>query len=275
MMIDLHCHSHFSDGALSPHALLSKAVDANLSMLALTDHDTISGLQPLHDAARGCDVRIIDGIEISVRWKKYDIHILGLNINRKNQTLKTLIDQQNERRIQRAHQIGDRLMSCGVLDAYNKACALAGHERVGRPHYAQVLIQEGIVSDMSMAFKRYLGSNKSAFVPTEWVDLDKAVATITEAGGAAAIAHPLKYNLTRTKLYALISAFKSAGGRALEVVSGNMTVFQINELAGICNRFDLFSSTGSDYHNDASHVSLGQQRALPVNCKPIWHEWTI
>lgn len=275
MKIDLHCHSQFSDGALSPHALLQKAVDANLSLLALTDHDTISGLESLHDAALGSDIKIIDGIELSVRWKKYDIHILGLNIDRKNQALKTLVDQQIESRIQRAHKIGERLLHFGVNDAYKKACALAGHRRVGRPHYAEVLIQEGLVTDMSMAFKRYLGSSKPAFVPTEWVDLENAVAAIKQAGGSAVIAHPLKYNLTRTKLYALITSFKEAGGEGLEVVSGNMTVFQINESAGICNRFDLLASTGSDYHSDAaSQVSLGQQRALPVNCKPIWHPWT-
>lgn len=276
MMIDLHCHSCFSDGALSPDALLDKAIDAKLSLLALTDHDTLSGLEALHHAACGRDIRIIDGTELSVRWKKYDIHVLGLNINRNNQALQALMEQQVESRIQRAHKISDCLMSFGVHDAYIKACAIAGHPRAGRPHFAQVLVQEGLVSDMAMAFKRYLGSNKPAFVPTEWVNLEDAVTTITQAGGVAAIAHPLKYNLTRTKLYALITDFKNAGGCGLEVVSGNMTIHQINELAGLCHRFDLLASTGSDYHSDdASYISLGQQRALPVNCKPIWHSWII
>lgn len=276
MILDLHCHSHFSDGALSPEALLQRAIDAKLSLLALTDHDTLSGLQALHDAADGHPIKIIDGTELSVRWKKYDIHILGLNIDRKNHALQALMEQQKESRIQRAQQIGECLLKLGIHDAYTKASKLAGHERVGRPHFAQVLIQEGLVPDMTIAFKRYLGSNKPAFVATAWVLLEDAVAAIVAAGGIAVIAHPLKYNLTRTKLHALITDFKSAGGGGLEVVSGNMTSFQMNEVAGLCHRFDLLASTGSDYHSDdASYISLGQQHALPVNCKPIWHQWNF
>ena len=104
-MIDLHCHSHFSDGAFSPDALLQKAVLAGVRVLALTDHDTIAGLLPLQEAARDADITIINGIELSTRWKKHDIHILGLNIDPNNSDLSALIAQQNESRIARARAI--------------------------------------------------------------------------------------------------------------------------------------------------------------------------
>ena len=272
-MIDLHCHSHFSDGALSPESLLAKAVDAGIRILALTDHDTTAGLSLLHDAARDANIIIINGIELSTRWKKHDIHILGLNIRPDDGGLRALIEQQNESRITRAKTISDCLANVGVKDAYQKACELAGHERVGRPHFAQVLVNEGRVVDIQSAFKRYLGRGHSAYVPTNWLSIDAAVEGIISAGGQAVLAHPLKYKLTRSKQHALIGEFKQAGGVAIEVVSGEMTVSQISELAGLCLRFELLASTGSDFHHEMSRVRLGRQQPLPLNCTPVWHEW--
>jgi len=275
-MIDLHCHSHFSDGHLSPDALLTKALDAGVEVLALTDHDTTAGLVPLHAAASNSPIKIINGIEFSTRWKKNDIHIIGLNISPDAPELIALIDQQNESRIARAREISDCLVPLGLHDAYQKACEIAGHERVGRPHFAQLLIREGIAADMKSAFKRFLGRGRAAYVPTPWLSIEAAVTGIVHAGGQAVIAHPLKYSLTRSKLHELIKLFKSAGGEGLEVVSGESTVTQINELAGFCIRYELLASSGSDYHGDGiSRISLGQQRQLPLNCTPIWHQWNI
>ena len=273
-MIDLHCHSHFSDGELSPSALLTKAIDSHIRVLALTDHDTTEGLLSLRHAAINSDIKIIDGIELSVRWKKYDIHIIGLNIRPEEKSLQCIIDQQNKNRIARAHLIAERLIDSDVHDAYQKACEMAGHERIGRAHFAQLLINEGRVHDMKTAFKRYLGQGAVAYVPTAWLSLEAAVSGIVESGGQAVIAHPLKYALTRTKLHELITSFKSAGGVGMEVVSGAISNIQASELAGLCCRYELLASTGSDFHGDSlSRISLGQQRPLPVNCTPIWNQW--
>lgn len=274
-MIDLHCHSHFSDGSLSPDALLEMAMVTGLRVLALTDHDTTEGLAQLHTAAQGCNIKIIDGIELSTRWKKHDIHILGLNVNPDEAGLRLLIVQQNESRIMRAKQIAVCLADCGVDNAYQKACDLAGHERVGRPHFAQVLVNEGRVTDMQTAFKRFLGRGRAAYVPTAWLSIGTAVEGIVQAGGQAVIAHPLKYKLTRSKLHALIGEFKQAGGVGMEVVSGEMTVSQINESAGMCLRFGLLASTGSDFHHATSRTGLGRQHKLPEICTPVWDQWNI
>lgn len=274
-MIDLHCHSHFSDGALSPAELLNKAQHAKLRVLALTDHDTVAGLASLQDAARHQHITIINGIELSTRWKKHDIHILGLGISPENEELQCLILRQSQCRVARALQIGNCLSVLGVNNAYQKACDIAGHERVARPHFAQVLINEGVVPDMQTAFKRFLARGRGAYVPTNWISIAQAVAGIVAAGGQAVIAHPLKYDLTNTKLQALIIEFKEAGGEGIEVVSGDMTATQINTLAGLCLRFNLLASTGSDYHHDQSRIGLGRQPQLPVNCTPIWHSWNL
>ena len=275
-MIDLHCHSNFSDGSLSPDDLLTKAIAANVKILALTDHDTTAGLAHLHTAANDNDIKIINGIELSVRWKKYDLHVIGLNIEYEDEDFCNLINKQNESRIERSRQIAIKLNNCGIKDALKKACDIAGHERVARPHFAEVLINEGRVKDMKAAFKQYLGQGCIAYVQTPWLSLEEAVLGITKCSGQAVIAHPLKYKLTRTKLHELIKEFKLYGGVGMEVVSGASTILEANELAGICKRFDLLASSGSDFHGEsASYPSIGRQRALPLNCIPIWNQWNI
>lgn len=274
-MIDLHCHSNFSDGALSPEELIHKAQNQKLLCLSLTDHDTVAGYADLNKAAMNTNIKIINGIELSARWKKYDIHILGYQINHTS-NLKNLIHQQNQSRISRAIEIGASLAKIGVENAYEKACTLAGHDRVGRPHFAMVLINEGKAKDMKSAFKQFLAKGKSAYIPTPWISIQEAVEGIMESGGRAVIAHPLKYGLTRSKLHELIKEFKEAGGEGLEVISGEMTVTQIQEMAATSVRFSLLASSGSDFHSDAlSRTNLGRQQQLPLNCKPIWHDWNI
>jgi len=274
-MIDLHCHSFFSDGALSPAELIQKAQHNQIQCLSLTDHDTVAGYEELLKAASSTSIKIINGIELSIRWKKYDLHILGYQINHTD-VLHDLIRRQNQSRIERAQQIGDALKVLGISDAYIKACELAGHNRVGRPHFAQVLINEGKARDMKAAFKQFLAKGKRAYVPTPWVSIQEAVATIIASGGQAVIAHPLKYGLTRSKLHELINEFKEAGGEGIEVVSGEMTVTQIKEMAATSIRFNLLASSGSDYHSDSSsRIKLGRQHQLPVNCIPIWQQWNI
>lgn len=275
MMIDLHCHSINSDGMHTPAELIAKAQAQQLRVLSLTDHDTVAGYGALTAAAGDFGITIINGIELSTRWKKHDIHILGYQLNH-TQVLFDMIEQQNNSRIERAQEIGVALQQLGVDDAYAKACDLAGHKRVGRPHFAKVLINEGKTRDMKSAFKQYLGRGRGAYVPTPWASVADAVACIIACGGQAVIAHPLKYGLTRSKLHELINDFKDAGGVGIEVVSGEMTVTEVKEMAATSMRFKLLASSGSDFHGDAvSRIGLGRQRQLPELCTPIWHDWII
>ncbi|QBR84220.1 PHP domain-containing protein [Legionella israelensis] len=276
-MIDLHCHSYYSDGINSPNELIEKASVNGVKYLAITDHDTTEGIKPFQQSLieRASDITLIKGIELSVSWKKHVIHILGLHLMN-HEKLDDLIYQQNQQRIQRAKEISSALALSGLKDAYRKACEIAGHERVARPHFAQVLINEGMAKDMVSAFKKFLGRGRKAYVPTFWINIKEAVDGILDAGGQAVIAHPLKYGLTRTKLYELITDFKRAGGTGLEVVSGDMTKLKIQEAAAICQRFDLLASSGSDYHGEGiSRISVGRQQQLPLNCTPIWNEWNF
>lgn len=274
-MIDLHCHTYFSDGELSPEDLIAKAEKQGITCLSLTDHDTLAGYPRLEKAAANTSIRLIRGIELSTRWKKYDIHILGYGLEHCTE-LEEVIQKQNQSRNERARQIGAALGLIGLKDAYDKACALAGHVRVGRPHFAQILVNEGFVKDMQGAFKQFLVRGKVGYIPTPWISIAEAVAAIKAAKGQAVIAHPLKYGLTRSKLHELINEFKDAGGEGMEVVSGETNVTQIKEMAATCLRFKLLASSGSDFHRDgSSRVNLGSQQLLPANCTPIWQEWNI
>lgn len=274
-MIDLHCHTYFSDGEFSPEDLITRALQNGLQCISLTDHDTLAGYPRLEEAAATTSLKIIRGIELSTRWKKYDIHILGYHIQHTPE-FEQLIQKQNQSRIDRAIQIGASLERIGLTNAYDKACTIAGHQRVGRPHYAQSLVKEGMAKDLQAAFKQFLVRGKPAYIPTPWISIPEAVAGIIAAGGQAVIAHPLKYGLTRSKLHELINEFKDAGGEGMEVVSGEINVMQIKEMAATCLRFNLLASSGSDFHSDkTSRVNLGRQQQLPVNCKPIWQEWNI
>lgn len=274
-MIDLHCHSHFSDGKLSPEELVLKAQEHHIQCLALTDHDTLAGFDLLSKAAQGTSVTVVRAVELSSRWKKYDVHILGYRMEQ-TADFEALILKQNTSRITRAEQIGAILQTLGVEDAYSKACQIAGHKRVGRPHFAQVLVNEGKAKDMKTAFKQYLIRGKCAYIPTPWISLQEAVEGIVNAKGQAVIAHPLKYGLTRSKLHELINEFKQYGGLGLEVVSGEMNASQIKEVAATCLRFGMLASSGSDFHSEeVSRTGLGRQQQLPANCTPIWQEWNI
>ncbi|KTC74878.1 TrpH protein [Legionella birminghamensis] len=273
-MIDLHCHSTFSDGLHNPEELLNKALHAELKLMALTDHDTIDGSLALVEMASQHAIRIIPGIEISTRWKKYDIHILGYQLDLRSEHLDALIREQEANRQHRAVQIAEKLSQLGIEDVFSKVSAITGHGRIGRPHFAQLLINEGLVTDKQAAFSRFLGMRKPAYVPTPWVSIEHAVQTIIHAGGQAVLAHPMKYKLTRSKLHELISLFKEAGGEGMEVVSGEGMTREWQELAGLCLRYELLASSGSDFHGDGiSRISLGRQARLPEHCSPIWEQW--
>lgn len=273
MRFDLHCHSSCSDGALTPAELIQRAREAGIDVLALTDHDTCAGLQPLQ-AANDCAIRLIPGVEFSSLWNKSDVHVVGLNIDPNNQTFNAAIDHQQRARQQRAESIAGRLQKKGLPDLLPQALEFAGEGSIGRPHFARALIKNGIVNTPAQAFKKYLGGGKAGDVGSYWASMETVVGWILAAGGIPVLAHPDKYALTRTRLTRLISEFKNAGGQAMEVVSGQQLPDVTRRLAGLCEDHQLLASSGSDFHRPGqSWAELGRQSALPERCRPVWQGW--
>jgi len=273
-MIDFHCHSTYSDGSDSVNEIFESALASGIQQLALTDHDTVAGVAELRSLCDNSSVSCINGIEFSTRWKKHDIHIVGLHIDIQDPEINKRIDLQKKCRFERAKNIAEILERLGLSNCWSKARKVAGHTHIARPHFAQVLVEEGWTATIQQAFSSYLSRGKPAYVATNWMSIPEAIQDITSAGGVAVLAHPLKYKLTHTKLCELIKHFKENGGHALEVVSGDMQKKEVNDLAELCEEYELYASSGSDYHGKKrSRIGLGAQRCIPEQCKPVWTLW--
>ncbi|OSI13749.1 phosphatase [Neisseria dentiae] len=272
-MIDLHCHSNISDGLLSPAEVVRLAHANGCTLIALTDHDHTGGLAEARAEAQKCGIRLINGVEISVTWRKRTVHIVGLDFDDGNEDLQKLLAGVRKGRLKRLEAIAAKLEKRGISGAYEGALALAANpEMVSRTHVAEFLINAGHVRNKQQAFTKYLGDGKPASVPHEWAGLAEAVAAVNGAGGLAVIAHPMRYGFSATAKRNLFEEFKAAGGAAIEVHSGNSDKNDRLNYALLAERYGLLASAGSDFHRqgDYSGGILGACPELPGNCKPVW-----
>ncbi|MDO4998542.1 MAG: PHP domain-containing protein [Neisseria sp.] len=272
-MIDLHCHSNVSDGALNPNEVVQLAHENGCTMLALTDHDHTGGLAAARAKADELGVRFINGVEISVTWRGNTVHIVGLDFDEEDEVLQHLLSKVRSGRLQRFAEIAGRLAKKGIFGAYEGALALAKNpEMASRTHLAEFLIQQGHVRNKAQAFSKYLGDGKSCAVPHQWANLDECVAAIKAADGMAIIAHPMRYGFSATAKRNLFSEFKDLGGDGIEVHSGSCDKNDRLNYALLAERFDLLASCGSDFHRlgDFGGGVLGACPELPENCKPVW-----
>ncbi|NOQ82009.1 MAG: PHP domain-containing protein [Methylophaga sp.] len=268
---DLHSHSTASDGSLEPEALVARAIEMGVDVLALTDHDGTEGIAAAKQAAQGTDLTLIAGVEISVTWAKGTVHIVGLNIDPNNAVLQQGLTGMRDFRVGRAQEIAKRLDKAGISGALEGAKKYASEVMLGRLHFAKFLVEQNYAKDINDVFKRYLVRNKPGYVPGEWASLDDAVSWITQAGGQAVIAHPARYKMTATKRRRLMTDFKEAGGVGFEVVSGRQHPEEVKTLSKLAEQFELLASCGSDFHTpDNTWVELGKLPSLPESCTPIW-----
>ncbi|MDX1518790.1 MAG: PHP domain-containing protein [Gammaproteobacteria bacterium] len=275
MRVDLHTHTSVSDGKLSVAELLSLAQKRRIDMLSITDHDTLAAYPVLESLNRG-NITVVPGIEFSTRWQGVSIHIVGLNIDPGNETLKRGVEYQARARRERAATIARRLQATlGIEDPLPAVTEIAGNNNIGRPHFAQHLLAIGVDDSMEKIFRKYLGRGKAGDVKETWADLSWVTEWITAAGGIAVLAHPLKYRLTRTRLLKLLDEFVEVGGRSMEVVNGWQKNEDTDKLARICDARQLLASCGSDFHDpEFSRGSLGEYSNLPGICTPVWKAWT-
>ncbi|WP_100639551.1 PHP domain-containing protein [Marinobacter salexigens] len=274
LCIDLHCHSTASDGALSPTELLARAAENKVTHLALTDHDTISGLPEAHAAAIANGVVLIPGIELSCLWRSRTIHIVGLDFDIENGGFLKALEQQNRNRWDRAAMIADRQSKLAIPDLLERATVEAGGDVPGRPHFARIMVESGVVKNAAQAFKRHLGAGKPGDVKAYWPELPEVVQWINSAGGIAVLAHPRKYQLTATKLRELTADFRRAGGQAIEVVTSGQSSGDLGFLAELCVREKLLASQGSDFHfPGAPWCELGRIMKMPDGLEPVWHHF--
>jgi len=277
VLIDFHTHTTASDGALEPRELVDRALAANISLLAITDHDTVAG----HRAAaayytHNCGaMRLISGIEFSCRWSGTTVHVLGLGVDCDHPALREGVVVLERARRERAALIASRLEARGFRGALAGALAEAGDSQLGRPHFAAWMVAQGHVADHNQAFDRFLGQGKTGDVKAFWPELAQVAAWIVDAGGTAIIAHPLKYRFTRMKLRRLVVDFVAAGGTGIEILSGRQSTDEVARLERLAREFGLEVSLGSDFHRDGPYrPQLGVELPQLEGLSGIWERWT-
>ena len=273
MNADLHSHSLFSDGLLTPAELVRRAHANGVELLAMTDHDELSGLAAAREEATACGLRMVNGVEISVSWRAdHTIHILGFDFDAANRQLIDGLASVRAGRDARAHKMSAELDKVGIHDAYDGALRYASNPAlISRSHFARHIVEAGHAKNTSDVFDHWLAKGKPGYVTHVWATLEQAVGWIGNAGGIAVIAHPGRYRTTKKELKELVAEFKAAGGGGLEVLSGSQSRDDSLKVARLVREFDLLASRGSDYHGPGeSWIDIGKMPPLPDDLNPVW-----
>ena len=272
-LIDLHTHSHHSDGTLAPAALVALAAQRGVSLLALTDHDTTAGLDAACAAATAADIGFVNGVEITTGWRGQEIHIVGLGIDPDSPELQRHLAMVVELRRARITAIGARLARHPRLQDSGRDLAaevLAQPAVPTRAHLARALVAAGMAESTQDAFDRWLGRGTAGHVPAEWPGIDTAIAAIRVAGGHAVLAHPQRYKLSAGALGNLCGEFREHGGAALEVNLPSMSPNDHDRLARLARAHGLAGSVGSDFHEPGlPWRPLGRFAKLPEGIESL------
>jgi predicted metal-dependent phosphoesterase TrpH len=249
-LIDLHLHTTASDGLLAPAALVTRAGAAGLSVLSVTDHDTLAGLPEAADAARHAGLRLVAGIEITAVEQNRDVHILGYFFDPASPPLLEFLRTQRADRVRRVREIGDRLHDMGFTIDVEPLLARAaeGGRSVGRPAIADALVATGQIESRDDAFARLLARGKPAYVPRHGAGAAEVIGVIHSAGGIASLAHPGVLGVDD-----LIPVLAAAELDAIEVWHSDHDSEDEVRYRQIAGELGLGRSGGSDYHGEGVH----------------------
>ena len=257
-LIDLHTHSTASDGSLTPSLLMEEAAKRGLSAIALTDHDTVNGLEEAARAARERGIRFIPGIELEILWNQEtggEFHLLGLGITRPSRGFTAAVTELSRRREERNLEIVEKMNKAGVTVSYDEVRALAGPKvrghSIGRPHFAALMVKRKIVKNRNQAFLRYLGRGKPFYMPKAGLEFERAAAAIKESGGIAVLAHPMSLYVAWGRLPNLIENLKERGLDGLEAWHPTAKVRDCKRLEELGKNLGLLVTAGSDFHGEA------------------------
>jgi 3',5'-nucleoside bisphosphate phosphatase len=272
---DLHNHSTYSDGLLSPTQLIELAARTGVDAIALTDHDTTDGLDEAAAAARRMGIGFVPGVEISVSWGMTTLHVVGLQVDPTAAALADGLQSIREGRHGRAQRIAEALEKLGIAGTFEGAYALAENKAMlGRTHFARHLCEAGRVKSIQAAFDKYLARGKPAFVSHRWAPLEDAIRWIRASGGVAVLAHPGRYDLKPAMRDEMLGDFKRLGGAAIEVVTGSHRPEQYAVWQRLAAEHGFLASRGADYHGPGeSPVEPGRLPQLHASLTPVWKHW--
>ncbi len=249
-MIDLHTHSDRSDGTLSPSELVRLAASSGLTALALTDHDTVAGLDEALASCRPAGIRFLGGVEFEAAFSPGKLHILGIGLSDWHGRIEQRLIEMRERRTERNKRIIEKMQKAGIAATMADIQKIAVGTVVGRPHFAEFLVQRGIVRTIQEGFDRYLASGKRFYARRENLQPAEVAALIREAGGRAIVAHPLTLKVSLGRLAGLIEGFKAIGIEGIEAYHANAPLPVADRIAVLARAAGLFVTAGSDFHGD-------------------------
>jgi 3',5'-nucleoside bisphosphate phosphatase len=270
-LIDLHTHSHFSDGTLSPAQLVARAAARNVRVLALTDHDTTAGLPEARAACAGAAIGFVNGVEVTAGWRGQELHVVGLDVDPEEDALKDHLATVVALRRARIAAIRAKLLRYSRMAPVDSALAeLESHPVPTRTHVARAIVQAGLADSVQDAFDRFLARGCQGYVAQEWPHLAGAVSAIRAAGGHAVLAHPHRYKLSAGALRNLCAEFRDCGGAALETSLPAMSPNDAARIASLAREHALAGSLGSDFHEPGQPWRpLGRFAKLAEGVEPL------
>ena len=289
MKIDLHCHSTCSDGTYAPTEVIQRAHAAGVNVLALTDHDTLAGIDEASVAAKACNIQLINGVEISCehtlsggygknKSTNKIIHVLGLDFTdreKMHQTLEQLQDSRASRGQKMTEKLSE-LLDISYDELWHAILEKAGGnpQAVGRAHIGQVLFEQGHVKTVQKAFDKYLADNKPAYVAIEALTMQHGIELIQACGGKAVLAHPTRYQLSATRVRKLIEEFAQLGGDGCELPASTEPVSTRRMVDRSLAEHKLAASIGSDFHgSNMPWRRLGDTPILNPEQQGIWQSF--
>lgn len=268
MIIDLHIHSTFSDGSMSPTELVQYAHRQGLSAIAITDHDTIEGIEEAMHVGNQLGVEVVSGLELSIKHGDSAVHLLGYLFKPSDNELLLALRRLQTARLERNKVILANLNRLGVDIDMQELDKISCHGQSGRPHIAQILIQKGVVKNMDEAFDRYLARGGMAYAPRAVLQADAAIEMIKNAGGLAILAHPQQLEKSGKDVNAVIGKLRTAGLDGVEVYYPTHSRQFKKKLLVIAKKLDLLITGGSDYHGTirpGTTLAGGRNCSVPRN----------
>ena len=254
---DLHIHTHYSDGTMSPQEVVADALHCGINCIAITDHDTVDGISPAIEAARGCDLEVLPGIELSTEINGKDVHMLGYLFNWQDASLIEQLQKIQNARAERMKQMIQKLEALGIHNiSFEEISDAAKTKALGRPHLAAALVEKKIVGNMRAAFDKYLAEGAPAYVPKFKQTPQEAIQLIKGLGGIVVLAHPMLTNVDE-----LIPGLVAAGLGGLEAHYPNCSVNVMCFYENLARKHHLVITGGSDAHGAAKkHTFIGKVR---------------
>jgi len=257
MLLDLHTHSTASDGTLTPQELVNEASRKGLQYLALTDHDTIDGLEKIYDIPD--NLKFINGVEISAEFSK-TLHILGYGFDPHHSELTKTLRELQDFRLKRNKKMLDNMKKLGFDITIDELKKEAGGELIGRPHFANLFLKKGYVKCYQEAFDKYLDKGKPLYMNKKRLEPRKAIKLIIDAGGIPVIAHPYQTKLDDTDLEQLVAELTGFGLMGIEVFYSKHTTEQESFYKYLALKYNLLITAGSDFHGSTKKdIPLGMQ----------------